>query len=584
MASARDKNREAPGGSHGGMAPLWIVAVLVPTAGQAEGRLTDNATVLAQFAQATGAPAPQLATTEGGTRIEWHGSAALDGYTRNASGGQVLTPYTGGNFYKAGLLSDLRGHTPEGDTNWFQFSFTATDDRSVLPQGQSQINTLGVGRAGQGYRLMAGDVPVSYSALGANTALRGVLAERYFGDMLLSASAGVISNSWEALEDKDKRLAFLRNAFALKAETTVAQGGKIFITAQGYSDDSDSAPPGSLAPVAASGRSATLGFNWRGGAYSIQGEAGVSRFSEDGAQDRDDNAFIVDAAWQAQGGGLRAGYHDVGRFYTSLSAQGVTGVQEGYLNGNWSAASWLNLTADLRRSENQKAAPPTPPPVPTIPPSLPPPPTPHPGRTDAATLGAQITFPQAPGLSLGLNAGESRGKSDIGVNEISNYGANLAYASKEWNAGVAYQNNDLSGGLGAGSDSRTGTWTVNLGGNLSDAAGGAPGTWTLGANLTGNFQRQDLGGGGSLEFDTYALTLSGQRARWGNFSASGGIGHGTDAAGQALRTKWYQLDAGRKLGERGGIKLYARGSSNYQSLPAIAYSDATVGLQLSYAF
>jgi hypothetical protein len=541
--------------------------------------------VLAQFAQAAGRPAPQLATTEGGTRIEWHGGAGLDLYDRSASGSPTLTPYSPGDFYRAVAQSDLRGHSAEGEVSWMQLALTATDDRSVVPLNTLQINTLSLGRVGEGYRVSAGDVPVSYSALGANTAFRGLLAEKYFGPLLVSGSAGVISESWEALDSKDKRRVPLRNAYALKLETPLGGGSKAYLTAQGYEDASGASPLTAAGLLGASGRSATAGFSWRQGPYSAQGEAGASRWSEEGGSRQHDSAFILDGAWQGDRVGLRAGYHDIGPFFASLSTQAGTGVTDLYANANWTATEWLSLLADLRRSRNEMAAPPVPPPAPTIPPNLTPPPTPFVGRSDALTLRAQITLPSAPGLGLGLTAGETRGKGNgTGDNDTSNWGATLGYSTPGWNATAAFQNTRLSSSVEAGADGSTDTWTFNLGRSLSDAAGGVPAAWTLGGNLTATFQRQDLSSGAGMELDSYALLLTGQHVRWGNFSASAGTSRGTDATGGNLELRWYQVDAGRKLGERGGVKVYARGSRNYQDRAAIAYDDDTVGVQLTYAF
>jgi len=562
----------------------WLMLGLVVQPAAA-GQLADNATVLAQFAQASGTPAPQLVQDEeGATKIEWHGGATLDLYSRSASGGATLTPYSSGRFHRVGMQSDLRGTAREGDVTWMQFALTQSDDPSLIMLGNSQINTLSAGRAGQGYRLAFGDVAVNHSSLGANMPLRGILAQRYFGQTLVSASAGVISESWEALADQGRRRMFLKNAYALKAETPVGQNLQAYATVQGYREDGDSVGAGALALVPSSGNSGTVGVNWREGRYFLQAEGGLSRYGEKGLDGHRDRALIVDGGWQGDKLGLRLGHHDLGRYYASLSGLAGAGIRETYANASWQATAWMSLTGDVRHSENRMAAPPVPPPPPTIPPTPITPYTPFVGKTEAVSLRAQFVVPGVPGLGLGLNVGESHGKSSAGgSNRNANQGASLSYVRPAWNASLGYQNAKLSNSV-AGTDSRSDTWSVVYGRNWSDATEVAPASWMVNATVSGSFQRQHLESGATSTMDTYNLMVTGERSGLGRFGAIVGTGRGHDATGGDLRMHWYQLDAGRPLGERGGIRVYVRGTRNFQERAAIAYRDKTTGVQLSYAF
>lgn len=562
--------------------PWLLLSLIAPPAAS---QLADNATVLAQFAQTAGTSAPQLVQDEeGATQIEWHGGATVDFYSRSANGGTLLTPYSGGHFHRIGMQSDLRGTAREGDVAWMQFALTQSDDPALILLGNSQINTLSAGRAGQGYRLAFGDVAINHSSLGANLPLRGLLAQRYFGQTLVSASAGVIAESWEALADPGRRRMFLKNAYALKAETPFGQNLQAYATLQGYREDGDSVGTGALALAPSSGNSGTVGLNWREGRYFLQAEGGLSRYGEKGLDGHRDRALIADGGWQGDKLGLRLGHHDLGRYYASLSGLAGAGIRETYANASWQATAWMSLTGDVRRSENRMAAPPVPPPPPTIPPTPVTPYTPFVGKTDAASLRAQFVFADVPGLGLGLNVGESHGKSSAGgSNRNAHQGASLSYVRPAWNASLGYQNAKLSNSV-AGTDSRSDTWSVVYGRNWSDATEVAPASWTISATASGSFQRQHLEGGATSTMDTYNLMVSGERSGLGRFAAIVGTGRGHDATGGELRMHWYQLDAGRALGERGGIRLYVRGTRNFQDRAAIAYRDKTAGVQLSYAF
>ena len=81
---------------------------------------------------------------------------------------------------------------------------------------------------------------IEHARIRADTAaqtLRGILAQRYFGQTLVSASAGVIAESWEALADQGRRRMFLKNAYALKAESPFGQNLQAYATVQGYRED-----------------------------------------------------------------------------------------------------------------------------------------------------------------------------------------------------------------------------------------------------------------------------------------------------------------------------------------------------------
>ncbi len=569
--------------------PGLLFGMAAPAAAD-NNHLSDNSTVLAQFAQASGGSAPQLVPAEdGATRIEWHGGVSVDLYSRNAGGGSVLTPYSSGQFHRLGVQSDLRATAIEGDVSWLQFAATQSDDPSVIFVGNSQVNTLSAGRSGLGYRYAVGDVAVNHSVLGANTALRGGLAQRYVGQTLFSASAGVVAESWEALADQERRHMFLKNIYAVKAETPFGQTVQAYVTAQGYTEDGDSLLPGTLALAPSAGHSTTLGLNWREGQYYVQAEGGLSRWTEKDLQGHRDRAFIVDGGWQGETLGMRLGHHDLGRYYASLSGLAGAGIRETYANANWLAATWISLNGDLRRSENQMAAPPIPPPPPTIPPTPVTPYTPFVGVTEAANLRAQLTFSDAPGLGLGISAGESRGRNSSGtaaggVNRSLNQGLNLSYAQALWNASLGYQNSTQSNSIAAGADSRTDTWTASYGRNWSDATDVAPASRTLYATVAGSLQRQHLNSGAMATLSNLNLVLAGERAGWGRLSAVLGGSRGHDAAGGGLRQHWYQIDAARAFGQHSGVRLYLRAMRSVQGQPAVAYRDRTAGVQLSHAF
>jgi hypothetical protein len=541
---------------------------------------SSNDAVLTQWGRMTGTEPPELAPSENGdTRLIWSANGSIDLYSRSIEGGELLTPYADGSFYIINANADIRQIGADDSVTWLQLDVTASNDRAFLFDAW-QMNTLQYGRSGPGYQMAIGDVAVVYSTLGANTALRGIFAQRSFGDTSFSASAGVMADSWGAVFDRNKRFQFLRNSAAVKVERPLMPGTSVFVTAQGYSDASDSLPEHLQSVLPASARSGTAGFDFTRGVFSLQGEVAVSRFREEGGPWQDSGAAVADATWQWEKLTVRAGHHEFGRSFASLSSAALPGLQESYVNGSWSANPWVSLTADFRASRNRNA---TMEPPPSIAPEggllqdlvL----APIPASTQAATVQANVTIPQVEGLSALLVASASRGSnSDGGRNNLDSHGATLTYQRSGWTLSGGYQQAHAFNAAIADSNGRTRTWTASVGRAWSDASG----LTSAGATLLTNRQRQDLDGGGRVTFNSATLDLSAQHARWGSVSASYTEGWGTDAFSQPLRQRAARLEGQRALGKRGVLKIYAAQSDNFIGLPGIAYREQVVGLQFGY--
>ncbi len=558
--------------------------------------LASNQQALQLWAQASGAPAPAVEqTADGGTKLEWRANVSYDLYSRSVSGGQVLTPFSNGTFNRLQLQSDLRSTTPGNDLNWFLFGATVSDDRSALTAGKV-INTLQAGRTGQGYRVAFGDVPVNYSTLGTNLGLRGILGQRYFGSTLVSGAAGVVAESWEALNERSRRHTLLRDVYAMKVEHPLSEATGVYATAQSYSDQRDSLTPGTAAAAGAGATSATVGFTHRNGGFSLNAEGGTSRLSQDTQSRKSDNAVIVDGGWQGSSFGLRAGHHDLGRNYSSSSGQAIGGLRETYTNATWAAQPWLTFNADVRTSDNNR---PPPPPQPTVTaggivpatPSSTATPAPAPAisagtKTDSGTVSASITFTQLPGSSLQLSHGESSSRNDLaGSTHTRTSGANLQYSGAAWSAGTGIQINGLTYAAQPASNSETTALNFNLGRQWSDAAAGGTPTWQVALNLMANRQRQEFDTGSTSTNLSYTTSLGAQSVGLGQLNASWTTGRINDPVSGARYTlNTYQIDAGRPVFKTGSLKLYARRTDNFKENPLLAYKEATTGVQFVYNY
>lgn len=569
--------------SHPGRPAVLVAALAMATMAQAPSArganilLADNSQVLQAWQQG-GGQAPELVQeADGGTTIQWTGGVSLDVYRNDVTGGNQSTPLHDGEFYKLTAQGDVRAAQTSGDMRFLQFSVSHTDDRAALSHAPgSQINMLHMGSTGTGYHLALGDVTAGFSTLGANVGLRGLLVQKQFGQSVLSATAGALTESWEALGRTVDRTRYLRNVYGGKLETPMWDNGRVYLTLQGYEDADGGMASNAQSLALASGRSATAGFAYQRELFSLTGEAGMSRWSEEGRAGEDDRAFIVDASWAFQNAGLRAGHHDIGEYYASLAAQGGNGVKETYLNGNWMARDWLNLSADLRHSENALAGLT----VQGVPPANP---TSNATETDAVNLSAAITFgPDYPGWNVLLNHTRSNGKNGNGdANENRNYGTTLAYAGQVWNGSVSYLHGRVENATAPASDADTDTVQVNLGRNWTDTAAPEAPAWTFGVNLGLTLQDQSLDAGGGPETSTWQISLTGQHLAWGTLTASyvDSTTSGQPGGGDIAQRSW-QLDAVHPLKGQNSVKLYLRNTERSGTTAGADYEEDVLGVQL----
>ncbi|MBW6508423.1 MAG: hypothetical protein K0A94_02655 [Desulfuromonadales bacterium] len=551
---------------------LWGPGVLTPVQAAERILLASNDQVLVAWQEGQqGGPTPQLVAQEdGGTVIQWQGNVSYDFYRRESRGGHLVTPYGTGNFYQGRLASDVRALHPRGSVSYLQFSGRYTDDPSVLSKAVGgQLDTLQFGHVGTGYQVAFGDVAANFSTLGTSLGLRGVLAQTLLGKTTVSATAGYLSQDWETLVDSSKRTQYLRQAYALKIETPVHDNLRVFISGQGYRDDSDSIDAGLTLLPTASTQAGTVGFAFDLGRFAVQAEGGASRFREKGGESETDHALIVDVGWLFDALALRAGYRDIGLYYNSLSTQGGNGIEEIYLNGNWRAASWLSVNADLRRAENEIAG--------------------FGGsssfsETNALATSAVITFgPDFSAWSLMLNQSLSDGENSNGsTNRNQTYGAVVSYADSNWNSGLGYQLLDVKNRGSYSSDSQIDSWQFHLSRTWQGYRETVP-SWHLTPTLTVNYQDQKLDIGNGSSTLNWQLGLSGERARWGSFAAGYGEGRTTQTGRSDLRQQNWQIEVGYPLWKEALLKAYYSGNRVSGSEPGQGanYREQTFGLHFA---
>jgi hypothetical protein len=539
-----------------------------------------NDSALDTWSDATGADAPTLITTEHGTtQLVWTGAASLDLYARDATGGELLTPFASGAFYALGVQGDWRGEPQEGERSWAQITTTLSNDPALLP-GTAQLASFQAGHATRDWRLTVGDVSVLHSNLGTSTSLRGWNMRQRSEAGSLSVAAGVISPSWESLADPAQRTQPLRNAVAFRVGKPLTANAVAFGTLQAFDDSSpvgsDVAVSDAAVPLPASGHSATLGLNLRRGRFTLQTEVGASRLKEQDATYEPGAAMLIDAAWHLPAILLRAGHRDFSSDFATLSTTALPGLRETYGNAAWSITPTTTVSLDLRDMLDRNAG--EIPPPPGDPLAIP---TTQPARTRAVTLQATTAPARLPGASLTLAASRSLGVNpDGGRNNLHSMSASAAYTRAQWNATLGYQLSRAETGPMPATNSTLHGVSAAL---AREHANLLPG-WHLSTLLRTQLQQQDIEGGAGSRLAGIELRLQLRNEPWGSVALTGSLAHGRDSSGAKLQQHALRIDAERPLDKRAALRVYAAHNDNFPDMPQIAYSETVAGAQINYRF
>lgn len=525
-----------------------------------------------------GGQTPLLVQQEdGSTRIEWKGGVTADAYTNKVTtaNGNINTPFRSGTFYKGVVQSDLRGiNAAAGTVNYFQFGATHSNDRAVLSLYPRQINNLQFGRSGPGYLVAVGDIAPNFSSLSSALGARGFIGQKQIGDTTVHAYGGVVAESWEAFENTVVRNQFLRDVYGVKLENAFTQNLKVYATGQAGADRAGSITNPLLPPsvLTAKLRASSIGFQYAEGPYQLTGETAASGYQQNTQAGRSGRASILDAGWRGQTVSLRTGYHAIDPEFASLSTMVAAGVKEIYASGDWTAASWLTLGADLRNSKNSTLAAFGFPSQTT--------------DTDSAAARANINFgPDLPGWGLGLQQSGSKSRdalSNVSRNEQTS--AMLNYASPIWSSGLGYGLGKTRNGASPVMDSDTTSWQFMFGRSLSDANNTLPASWSLNVSFNAASQDQQLLSGASTRNLNYSLTFAGQRAGWGNLNLLLTNGLTTRPAGADLKLRSVQLEAVHPFSPMSSAKLYLRDTRSNIGDPILGVDESVAGVQYTYNF
>ncbi|MDO9175276.1 MAG: hypothetical protein Q7V62_10770 [Actinomycetota bacterium] len=552
---------------------MLAVAILAGSAAQAANlQLADNDAVLNAWAEAGGKPAAVVDDGEGGTRMQWHNGATLDAYRTEATGSALLTPKTTGDYHNLSVDSGFTRNGADGAVTEGTLGFSVVNDQSVASD-DLHIGGLQLVRSNKDTRYAFGDVAASYSQLGVNLGLRGVQADHKFGDTTVSGAVGAVAESWETLAGTVDPTSLRRDVAALKVDAPAGVAGlRASVSIATHRDDDSSIPDGLSTPAAMDGHVATAGLAWTHERLVVNLEGGSSKWQQDGGVEGKDSAVVLDATWSGDKRSLRAGWHDIGAEYGSLSGAALGGVSEGYVAVSAQANDWLTLNGDVRHTENEPASN-TKPPL-TVQPAA---------SADRAMLGAGISFEKWPGAALQLSVTGSDGEnSDASKNRNNSGAVMLSYAKDVWNTNLGWQRSTVDNGSTSAQSANgdTDTLSAGIGRRWEELAG-----WAVDAALNGSSQAQSLDNGQNADSVSYTLSLACEHERLGRLDLSATQGEVTNPVDNStLDQQSVQADYSHPVGSHGQLGLYWHDVADLQGNTGLESSDTTWGLKYSGSF
>lgn len=555
-----------------------------------------NAEALRAFQRQAGDQAPTLAKDEAGNiKLEWRGSLSLDAYRNDVTPppGQAAfaSPFATGTRERTVFTTEIRLVEPNGAAMFLQAGSMFSNDRAVLSRYPSQLSQLQAGRTTARQNLTVGDVVANYSGLGTSLGMRGLALTQRLGDFSLSAHAGKVAESWDALLNRkpidggNSRNQYLRNVFGLKGEYSHSPQLRSYVTWQSFDDSKGSLPEALATAATAHTVAASGGFAWQGETTTLAGELARSSFHREQLAERRADAFVLDGTWRVNTLSLRAGYHEVDADFVSLAQSVPPGVREGYVGFDWPATTWLSVGADWRDALTRYA-------MPTLPPVddsafalLPPPLAPEPTLARGFNTRATINFgPSWPGWNLSIQNAETANGTVSGITGRGrNTNITLSFAAKGWNGSLTLGDGfNRQTGNPAG-DSTMESIQFQAGRSFVHADRGGTPLLTLTVSGMAGRQTQRLPTMGNRTDSTqYGLVLAGQHRRFGQLNLQWNDAVLTQPlGGPDLVTRTLQFDFTHPFGAQRALKAYLRHVRRNMGAPQLETTEKLGGVQLS---
>lgn len=506
--------------------------------------------------------------------VEFHGQTSLDVYNNSSSipsGNPALSSMNRSNFGQLGFRGDLRAKSANDTVTYVQGSLNSTNDRAIQARYATHIGNLQVGRIGNGYQLLAGDVAADFSGLSSGLGLRGALASKEFGGFTATGFAGTVAGSWEALLQRSAldglppRNSYLRDVVGVKGDYKLSSELTGYATLQNYRDKINSAPLPPLSP-AFDGTIVTAGAKYLSGPLQVSTEFARSNKRDQNTNTNDaDSAFVVDGSYSFTNVKLRAGYHDIGANFASLASTVAPGIREFYAGTDWTITPQLTWTLDARDA------------ITRLPGGA--------GQTALTILSNRLAYnvQTIPGLAFGLTNTGTKAKDTLG-NGSRNGTTQIvaAFASPVWTATASAGTGHSRDAVNNAADSNTRQWQLGLGRSWDNVSAEVPASWTLALQGTLAAQVQTLVIALThSRSSTAGLNLVFTSTQWGNVNTGLQMQNTSQPTLGApdLRTTTLNLDWSKEFNKKWTFKTYARYNLRNHGDALLQADESTIGVQ-----
>ncbi len=558
-----------------------------------------NQRIATEWARQSGQPTPHVSTdAQGRRRLEWRGSVGLRlNHKRVQAGepGRVNTPAQSGSQHGLELRMELQLPDLDGPGASAQLAAQHNNDAGAAANYPTQLQNFSAARQGSTYAMQFGDYAANFSQLGLQLGYRGVYAHREFGGVKAAVIGGTLAESWDSLANRPTRSGrpartrYLRDISGLYLGYEWSPRWRIFSAMGAYRDRESSLDEDQRQLPLLQGRSLATGLQFRGerlnvalewasnGALQRTARAATPAIVGDGLDAPADDAvrsrsgaMTLDASYRFEAGQLRLGARRIGTAFSAASPTVQPGAQEEFVAGDWSAAPWLQFSADVRHGAQRTAA----------------------TRLSAASrssnqrvqLGANVMLQQwVEGLGLNLQASQSEQRSanaGAAPNRQSQHSLSLNWQRPQANVSVTLNENlnRTPGVPTAHSDSHGQQAQLGLPFGRERPVAGFSGQ----VALTAGAQRQRMNALDSTSRNRmHGITAQAQREGWGQFSLS--LQEQVSAPPlDAPRTqqRQLQLDAQRPLLKNLDAKLSARWAWHNRGVPASQGQERALSLDL----
>jgi hypothetical protein len=203
--------------------------------------------------------------------------------------------------------------------------------------------------------------------------------------------------------------------------------------------------------------------------------------------------------------------------------------------------------------------------------------------TVSLMTSATIAIPQFVGWGVNLQALQvAGGNADGSINDLTNYGAMVRYATGLWQTGFGVTQGTFENARSAGAGTSAG-FNYDVAVFWNDVMESVPQSWNARFSFGTTYQHQDYDSGITTRNANANIGVALQHQEWGMFSAALARGHADQVTGGSVDSQSYLSEYSRPLSKTNTVKFYYRQTRTIDYTSSTAFRDQSAGLQFVVA-